>query len=485
MKKSATRIIALLMTVICISTLFACKKEEGDSKEPSKKPTQSKESRDIRLPFCQEDSLNPYVAQSQINHNIMPLIFSSLYKNDGSFEPQPEIAQSGTVLGIEVTVRLNSDKRFADGSYIGADDVAYSFGLAKQSPYYSQSLINIIKAQAKGTQEVVFTLAVADAFALSCLDYPVVKSGTKVDGTDQTPVASGRYHVNMEGSQKYLELNTHYRGYSPVRSKIELVNITDSNAIIHSLVIGNIDSLFCNLSDGKYERINASSQEVVMNNFVFLGINSYSTKIADPALRQAISAALDREKIKNEGFQGYAIEAYTPFNPKWFALGSNKQPGKEVDISKAKEYISKNTKRLNLKLVVNADNGFKKTAGQIIAQELKAAGINVTVAELPFAAYNSAIASGSYDLYLGEMRLTDNMNIYPLLPTASTSYGFYTQLLDGTITMQNFLDNFYAEMPFIPICYRKGVLAFSREIAVEVKSNENDIYANVGEWFLK
>ncbi len=483
MKNSIKIIISLLLVVIFTFSFSGCNKDKEDE-DGGKSSQTSKEARDIRLPYSQEDTLNPYVAQSQINQNLFPLIYSSLFYLDGSYEAQPQVAQSGTSMGNVVSVMLNSNGRFADGTYIDSADIVYSFNLAKQSSYYSQSLINISKAEAKGSLEVEFTLVVPDVYALSCLDFPIVKDGTKVDGTEGEPIASGKYYVAAEGTNKYLEVNKHYEGYSPVRSKIELVNITDSNAIIYSLVIGNIDSLFCNLSSGTYERINASTTEVLMNNFIFLGINNYSTKLSDPILRQSINAVIDREKIINEGFQGYAKAAYTPFNPNWYALDSVKQPGKDVKKDEALKYISDNAKNLSLNLVINADNPFKKSAGQIIASQLQSAGIKVNVSELGFNAYNAAVSAGSYDLYLGEIRLTDNMNIYPMLTDKNTSYAFYQQLSDGTITMQEFLDNFYSELPFVPICYRKGVLAFSRDISVEVKSFDNDVYANIGEWVL-
>lgn len=483
MKKLAIKITALLMSATCFLLLFACNKNDDNGKDTSKKSGEKSVIRDIRLPFSQEDSLNPYMAKSQINLNLFPLIYSSLYYIDNSYEPQPQVAQSSTVLGLEISVQLSSGKRFADGSYITAQDVVHSFNLAKQSPYYSQSVINITKAQAKGSQQVAFTLATPDAYALACLNFPIVKDTTTIDNALQIPVSSGKYAVKTDASGKYLEVNKYFDGFSSKSTKIELTNITDSNAIIYSLVIGNIDSLFCNLSEGVYERINAGTRDVVMNNFVYLGINSYSTRLADPALRQAISTVIDREAIINEGFQGFAQEAYTPFNPKWFALGSIKQPGKDANKEDALKYIS-NKKNLTLTLIVNADNEFKKLAGQKIAQELREMGIKVNLSELNFSAYNSAVVSGRYDLYLGEMRFTNNMNIYPILPTTSASYVFYTQLLGGAITMQNFLDNFYTELPFIPICYRKGVLAFSRHISVEVISHENDVYANIGEWQL-
>ncbi|MEG1179632.1 MAG: hypothetical protein RSD42_04420, partial [Oscillospiraceae bacterium] len=89
MNKLVTKIISLIMAIMCIGLLFACDKEVQEGKEPTKKPGTSKVDRNLRLPFSQEDTLNPYVAKSQINQNLTPLIYSSLFVMDNSHEPQP------------------------------------------------------------------------------------------------------------------------------------------------------------------------------------------------------------------------------------------------------------------------------------------------------------------------------------------------------------------------------------------------------------
>lgn len=487
MKKSKTRIVAILVVFLFILPLFACGKDNKDDNKNDKKNTTNKSqiNREVKLPYSHEDGLNPYTAKSLINQSIMSLLYDSLYTIDSSYKPNPSVAKSATVLETEVTVEINPSKRFANGSYISAQDVVYSFELAKQSEYYSQPIINIKKAQATGSSTVVFYLERVDAFVLSCLDFPIVKVGTLTDGTTQFPESSGRYSFDDSDIIKYLKTNSTYKDNTTTNKKIELVNITDSKAIIHSLVIGNIDSLFCDLSEGAYERINAGTRDVVLNNFVFLGINKYSPALSDPVLRQSISTVLDREKIASEGFQGNATSAFTPFNPKWYELKGVKQNGSNSEKEKAQEYISENAKKLKIRLVVNSDNEFKLVSAQKIAQNFKTYGIDVEVIELDFNAYNSAVASGRYDMYLGEIKLTNNMNLYSVLKADDLSYTYYNQLLDGTMTMQEFLDAFYSELPFIPVCYRNGILAFSRNIAVEVKSCENDLFQNIGDWHFK
>ncbi len=487
MKKSKTKIVALLAVFLLTVPLFACGKDTKDGKKDNTKNTTNKSqvNREIRLPYSHEDGLNPYAAKSLINQSIMPLLYDSLYVVDGNYKPNPSVAKSATVLATEVTVEINPSKRFANGSYICAQDVVHSFELAKQSAYYSQPIINIKKAQATGSSTVVFFLEKVDAFALSCLDFPIVKADTLTDGTMQYPESSGRYSFDNSEAAKYLKVNSSFKDNESKDKKIELVNITDSKAIIHSLVIGNIDSLFCDLGEGSYERINAGTQDVAMNNLVFLGINKYSPALSSPDMRQAINTILDREKITSEGFQGHATPAFTPFNPKWYELKSVKQTGKDAEKEKAQEYIAENAKKLKIRLVVNSDNEFKVVTAQKIAQNFRTYGIEVEVVELEFGAYNSAVASGKYDMYLGEIKLTNNMNLYPVLKADDLSYAYYNQLLDGTMTMQEFLDGFYSELPFIPVCYRSGILAFSRNIAVEVKSHENDLYQNINEWHFK
>ncbi|MDR0314392.1 MAG: ABC transporter substrate-binding protein [Oscillospiraceae bacterium] len=484
MKRIMIRGVAVLLLFTLIFLAAGCNKNGSESKNGTNAGAPSKREV-LRLPIALEDSVNPYLAKSTINHSLTGLLFDSLYYVNGNYSTKPQIAGSETIEGLKITVTLDSNKKFSKGSYITAQDVEYSFSLAKQSEYYAPLVSNIKSAKASGSKIITFTLGDNDAYALASLSFPIISSGTDIKNKSYIPLSSGRYEIKDENGIKYLKPNAHCKDFSSKSKKIELVNITDSESIISSLVIGNIDSMFNDLSAGHYERINAGTKDVVMNNFIYLGINRYKGSLSDKELRKAISTIINREKIVNEGFKGYAKETFTPFNPDWYAVAAIKQPGKDANIADAVKYIKDNKPKAILRLVVNADNEFKKDAAEIIAKALRDNGIDVNVEALAFKGYDSAVKAGRYDLFVGEMKLTDNMNIYPLLNNRDETYASFQQLHDKTKNLQEFIDDFYNELPFIPLCYRKGITAFSRDIAVEVESLQNDIYKNIGQWYLK
>lgn len=81
-----------------------------------------------------------------------------------------------------------------------------------------------------------------------------------------------------------------------------------------------------------------------------------------------------------------------------------------------------------LRLLVNEENSFKLSVAREIAASFSAAGIDMTVTALPWADYTAALAAGSFDLYYGEVRLTADWNLAPLLATGGRlNYGGWSR----------------------------------------------------------
>ena len=77
-----------------------------------------------------------------------------------------------------------------------------------------------------------------------------------------------------------------------------------------------------------------------------------------------------------------------------------------------------------LRLLVNAENSFKVSVAQQIADTFTAAGVPVEAVVLPWEEYTAALESGSFDLYYGEVRLRADWNLSALLSAGgSLNYG--------------------------------------------------------------
>ena len=511
MKPLKTRVLRLTAMALSLSTIlfsfYACSSiEDQDEGTTGITPIEETDSHGetlsvLKLGYTQNDSLSPFTAAGAVNQGLASLLYDPLFTLDEHFQPVPVIAESYTQNGVTLTVTLKNRIKFTDGTALTADHVVSSFNKAKTASAY-QSRLALFKEAKNEDGKVVFTLTRNDPYAVNCLDFAVAK-----DPDSPLPVGSGRYVIDNADAPSNITYNgDNIRSERPVIEELSLISVSDSSSINNALKIGNISFVFDSLSSGSVQRVNASTADVSLNNLVFLGVNSKSTLLSDVNVRRAVSCALNREEIVTTGYQGHASAVSEPFNPEWQAYRDLGRTVQVQDSAGAEQLlknagyteknaagiVTNNNRPLQIKLVVNSGNAFREEAAQLIADELSTVGIGVQITKLDYDAYTVAVSSGAYDLYLGEVNLTRNMDLTPLfsqggsvsygINTSGTSCTAYTQFLNGEIAMADFLTAFNDELPIIPLCYRKGISLYARSITVPVISTESDMFYNISEW---
>lgn len=515
MKHYMKKTLAVLLVLVLISISFsACTPNTNDTSDVSGETKQGNTDNNtgtfsgtLSLAFSQGDSKNPFFVSSFLNRQIMPLLFDGLVKLNETFQPDLFLAQTAVINDASVNVTLKSSA-FSEGSAITASDVVYSFNLAKKSTTYGPQLKNFSSATVNGDQ-IIFKLSSKDPYAISCLDFPIVKNST-ADKKDDLPIGSGRYIFEGSGNAASLKVNPkHTHSATPKLEKIKLVNLVDTTAYANSLQIGNTHFMLDDLTQGKFQRTSAQTVPVYLNNLVFLGINSNTAVLKEASMLQAIAAAIQREEIVTTAYQGHAVASSYPVNPAWYMLkeSSLKQKGfeknKSTAILDAQENEDKfkvnssnirtyQNKPITLKLIVNEGNAFRNEAASIIAAQLKAVGIQIDVSVLSFSAYQAALKQGAFDLYLGEIKLTNNMDLSAFFTSGGTaSFGIsqsseaskaYKEMKDGQKSFTDFIQIFDASPAFIPLCFRNGIAAYDKIIKTQVVSLESDPFYNISDW---
>lgn len=488
MKKFSALILvfALIFTVLC-----GCEKtpENPDNPQIVTNLNESTEN-SLKLAYSKADMLDPFTCTMSANIQILGLIYDGLYKLDKSYEPIPVIAKSSIVSGTTINVTLNS-VQFSDGTALTSNDVAYSFNKAKNSPFYAERLKNIESASISSSNMLVFNLTSPDPYALACLTFPVVKNGSE----GELPIGSGRYTAQISGETTYLVVNSKKAGFNPAIKTITLVPVRDSSSVESSLEIGNTGFYYNDLSSGSYSRINAKTVEMGINNFVYLAFNSSSEIFSNQLIRQAVNLAIDRSKITATAFQGHARAAYSPFNPDWYKLAS-KDLVISVDTEKAKELIAQSGIDITQKevsILVNKENQFKLETAEFISEYLTALGFKVNLKNYEPQYYTEAIELGSYDMYIGEIRLTPNMDLSPLLG-GSQGYGIdplcvsaarYSQLISGGCELMDFVNTFNEDLPFIPLCYRNAAASYTNAMQADFNCCDGDVFYDIETWRFK
>lgn len=495
----------------------------------------------ISLFFNEKDSLNPYAMTSEHNHKLQTLLYDPLVTLGPTFEPQFILARSIELSGKSCIVTLNTAV-FSDGSELTSNDVIYSIKLAKESDgSYSDQLKSITSYTAVDKMTIEMTLSRHDPYFVNLLTFPVIKAESE-KRTDQNkivlpPVGSGRYVFNRETAT--LTANAyHINGVSPI-SVINLVDAPDAQVLDFNLESDNVDIYYSDLRDGKMPSMNGTVSAVTLNNLVYLGINMNRTWTQYPKLRYALSYAIDRTAIATKAYHSYALPTAGLFSPLFedtkgvqnLPLSTNLQNSiaNLADLgynNKDNEgyLINSKNKRLSLSLIVNKENDRRVAAATLIKQQLEAVGISVRIELLTFKQYTHALSTGSFDLYLAEVNLPNNMDVSELVTsTGSLSFGIPEITVNETPqkkpdssnsdadivapediieTEENYINNkslddaikafyggqgsivdivnaFNAEMPIIPICYRNGITVISGTLQNSQISSVTDVYYGI------
>lgn len=520
MKKLKKILCVLIAALTVVAAFSSC------SKEITGKPSTDEidDSVMLKLPVSKTDSFNPFYTSTDFNSRLMKLIYDSLITVEKDLSCKNLIASDIKAEGKSIRVTIRDNVYFSDGSVVKADDVVYSFSKASESDNFSVKLSGFQSAVKSGDNCVVFTLTQEDIYAVNCLDFPIVK-GPETKGKNKktsadeeyydeededeinsVPIGSGRYKYE-DNSYNTLIFNERWMGEElPGVMRIQLVNLIDLSSAVASMETGNISFLFQDLSSGIYNRVNAKTTDVLMTNLVFLGLNSNSKALSKQAVRQAINLLLDRRSIVEKSFLGYAKEALTPFYPDWKELKNLflDKTEEEESIYEASQLLDgagysekdslsmRKSDEMKLTLAVNGDNAYKLSTAEVIADCLKRAGIKVNIEKLKFDDFTQALQSVDYDMYIGEVKLPCNMSLQSFFTQeGDVSYGIdleksivksYNDFRSGKISMQKFTDYFNVYLPFIPLCYRMGVAAYTNEIKYSEECNQSDVYAGIYSW---
>lgn len=532
MLKYTKRITSVLICITMIFSLCSCNgsKTVMDTisnlgKSKSEEPI---DEIGFTIPYLRTDSLDPYKASNSMNKYISHLIYDSLYSVDSSFKESAVIAESYTLSDKTLTVKIKSGLKFTDNSPLTSNDIVYSFKQAKDSIAYAAYLENIDSADASGNNAVTFTLKISDISEVANLVFPIVKNGSydeeNADNADtgdeeettassgsgytsKIPVGSGRYTFVSGNETKYLQYNkSRLGGYNPKYAKIGLLDISASESFSSLFNLSKIDFYCDNFDSGKYTKFSKISSNIELTNLVYLGTNSQKSVLSEPKVRRAIALALNRAELASDSFAGCAVATSLPFHPSYYKLSGCTLPTLSVKTDNAVELLEdvgyskindsgtryNGDKVMNLTLLVNSENDFRRSMARGIQQALEKININVTIREVSYSDYASAVESESFDMYIGETELSNNFSLsrffsaegglrYGISEKSETSR-IYDKYLSGQADMQRLIGTFSDDLPFIPLAFRQGITVNSDQIKNEIKTVPGDCFANIDEW---
>lgn len=479
----------------------------------------NQEVKEIQLLYCSNDTLNPYKTINKTNAEIGLLLYEPLVSCSNEFEPVYRIADSVLIEGPVCTVKLRSIK-FSDGSFVTADDVVNSYNLAKSSSQYSPLLYEVKSALAVDSATVVFNLTQNDPYFENLLSFPIIKKGTEnlknEDNLEIVPTGSGKFVFST--SEESLIPNNYYENASHGISKIKLVNAPDSESVEHYVEVGATDIYYTDPKNNNIIRMSGIKTSLNMNNLVFVGINHNRESLAHIELRHAVSSAIDRTAIAKTAFYSNATATTGFFHPDWKVTSGYQslqlEPNSKIAIENLEKIgynrldsdgyrVGNSNRRLSLSILVNSSNASRVKTAELIKKQLATVGIHTTINSVSDERYYSNLSSGNFDLYIGELRLTPNMDISPLVKVGgSSAFGikasvdteneasasYLTVLNDyylGNSAITSLATSLLNYMPIIPLVYRDALIFHSNNIESIGSASMFDIFSSIDKFKVK
>jgi len=305
-------------------------------------------SRPLVLGYASElQGLNPLLSTDQnANELIYFLLFTPLVTYDDEFRPAPALAEGWTLTDTAVTFRLRDDLAWHDGAPVTARDVAFTFQRAKDpafaSPLAAAYLANVASVEVTGEHEVRFRFTAPHSEPLEDFYWPPIPAHllSDVPATEmpqapynRAPVGNGPYRlVRWDVNQRLVfTANPDYPeglGGPPEITEVVYRIIPDQTTMLAELMSGGIE-MDGPLAPSQVERVVAEDDLELMSfpwrQFTYIGWNTRRPQFADPAVRRALTMAIDREAIVRTVLEGHGSVASGPIPP-WHRFAPDREP---------------------------------------------------------------------------------------------------------------------------------------------------------------
>jgi peptide/nickel transport system substrate-binding protein len=332
-------------------------------------------------------TFNRLAAQDQITDLLNTVMQGRLIRmNRATFELEPWLADrwESSPDGLEHVMHLRPGVTWSDGTAVTAADVLFSLRAASSPASVVASSLKVggqpIRATARDPQTVVVTYAAPSGMGVALLDQlpilPAHKLAAAVEAgglaavwNTQTPpdqiVGTGPFVLReyRPGERVVLDRNPRYwrrapdGGTLPYLDRLVLEIVPDQNAELLRLQAGAADLTQDALRPDDYVTVRRAEEQGSLTR-VDLGVATDADAlwfclkpearkadprfafVQQPAFRQALSHAVDREEFAQNVFLGEAVPVWGPVtsgNRQWFSPNLPRYPH---DVAKARALLA-------------------------------------------------------------------------------------------------------------------------------------------------
>lgn len=302
-------------------------------------------------------SLNGVYANDGASVSVLSFIFNPLTlggENWGA-EIGGDLAESWSVSedGLTWTFNLHQGVLFHDGEELTADDVVYTFETIQNpdneiAPFRPRFLQNgePIQFEAADDYTVVATLTEPNASFFTDISVPIVPrhvlegQNLREGPFNREPVGTGPFKIVEwnTGESIVLERHADYFKGAPCLERVIFRIVPDEQAQVNALLTGELDFLpnIPGASVSRFEESDDFTVNVIEADSLFqIFFNLEREQYQDPAVRQALMIAIDRQAVVDIVRQGFGIVHNSHFDHVVPIYEQDEQGGYEYDPERA------------------------------------------------------------------------------------------------------------------------------------------------------
>lgn len=381
---------------------------------PATPPPQEEVAASFSLPYYKDKSLNPYTCNDFTNRVLFSLLYQSLFSIDSSYTVRPQLCKTYSVSQDMKTYTFTLEKAtFSDGKTITAADVVASLNAAKEGDYFKGRFFHITEILAEG-EAVIIKLNVPFEDLPTLLDIPIVPASQVAA---EKPIGSGPYtfHTAAVGDSLRKRANWWCSAKLPINADtISLYAAADATDIRDQFEFFDLTVSCADPGSDRYVdyRCDYELWDAENGIFLYLATSANSEVFQNISVRSALTHAIDRAGIVKEFYRGFASPATLPASPRSPYYSQILAERYTYDADKFSQAVmTAGFMDKPVTLLVNRDDSLRLRVARSIEKMLEAGGLNVTIKDLSGNSYLSALKKREYDLYLGQTRLSPNMDL--------------------------------------------------------------------------
>ena len=449
----------------------------------------------FQLAYYPKEGFNPYNCLNISNRMLFSLLYQSLFITDSDFRVEPQLCQSFTVSEDLTTYTFTlAQTTYADGTALTAVDVVESLKAAKKSDYYEGRFryIKSISETDGNRVKIVTSTPMEDLPRL--LDIPIVKYG---DAGSNTPQGTGPYV--LEDTAEGLALVRRENWWCDVQvpltaTRVQLMVGENPTQIRDEFEFGELGIALADPGAASYAdyRCDYELWDAQTGIFLYLGCNIKSKVFSQNSIRVALSYAIDRSALLSGCYNGFGKAATLPAIPGSPYYDQNLARQVRYDPEVLRQALAEaNMTGKTVRLLVNKTDSVRLQAARRIGQMLKDCGLVVEMLEHDYTDYRAVLRDGTFDLYLGQTKLSPNMDLSAFFAEeGALSWGgmanatcleMCRDALENSGNYYNLHQTVLRNSQLIPVLFRTYAVYSDRGLAVGLEpSRDNVFYYSMG-----